>query len=135
MNEQNQPEKIQTSRRQFLGTAAATVAAGAFRRISVPLPASSSIAGPPGATWLTVAGGAWVGATACGAAGAAAGGGDDGDAGSGDDGTGAWALLAETNCINADAAIRPPNQRDITSPGVIAAARPKLLSSVHPAGS
>src|ERR1700733_8428893 len=30
MHEQNQPEKIQTSRRQFLGTAAATVAAGAF---------------------------------------------------------------------------------------------------------
>jgi predicted dehydrogenase len=30
MNEHNQPEKFQTSRRQFLGTAAATVAAGAF---------------------------------------------------------------------------------------------------------
>ena len=29
MTEQNQPEKFQTSRRQFLGTAAATVAAGA----------------------------------------------------------------------------------------------------------
>jgi predicted dehydrogenase len=30
MTEKNQPEKFQTSRRQFLGTAAATVAAGAF---------------------------------------------------------------------------------------------------------
>ncbi len=91
---------------------------GRAETMSVPLPASSTMGAPLGGTWLIEIAGVLLAVAAGVVAGAGAAGFVAAEATVTGAGDGVCAALPDTNWTNADAAIRPVSQRDITTPTI-----------------